>query len=126
MKLHTVQLAKWRKVKERGIELFDVTHKSGNRTFAPNPDFLYAYKRGEITWDEYRERFIAHMRDTLRFDRLSWKLLAEKEEVAIACYCRECVDDVCGVYCHRFILCELLEKLCKKENISFEYMGEIR
>ena len=122
MKLHTIQLAKWRVAKKKGIELVDVTLKSGDKTFAPDADTLYGYKNSNKTVDDvavYCVKFRDLMNLSYRKNPEAWEALCRKEEVAIACYCRA------GNFCHRTILVEYLEKVCKKLGIPFEYMGEL-
>lgn len=102
-KLHTVQLAKWRLVRELGIHLLDITAKSGNPAFAPRYADLMAYKHHEMTWEEYEARYRLKMRESQRDAPQEWfKLLELPQQVALACYCPV------GQKCHRFIFRDIL------------------
>ncbi len=123
MKLHTIQLGKWRTAKKKGIELIDVTLKSGDTRFSPDKETLYSYKGSKQIVDDqavYCVRFRELMNKSYRENPEAWEEMCRKEEVAIACYCKA------GAFCHRVILVEYFEKVCKKLGIEFEYMGELK
>ena len=44
MKIYTIQISKWRKAEQLGVQFKDVTVKSGDKLFAPTWDFLMEYK----------------------------------------------------------------------------------
>lgn len=119
MELYTVQLAKWRLVKAKGIPLVDITLRSGNRCFAPTPKLLGDYKAGRITAEEYRSEYYRLMRTSYRVNAAQWDKLLRQPKVAIACYCKA------GAFCHRLLLKEMIEKACAAEGIPFSYKGEI-
>lgn len=119
MIVQSVQLAKWRKLKAANIKLLDTTVKSGDPIFAPSWDIVLAVKRGEITEEQYTERYIELMRKSYFANREKWhSVMKDEEEVAIACYCTP------GKFCHRHLLIDIFKKLCEKHNIPFEYRGE--
>lgn len=120
MKWYTVAIPQWRKAKALGIELFDITVKSGDQRFAPYPDVLWAYKRGEVTDEQYTEVY----REKLRKQLLSTpevfeELLEGTEPKAVACYCRA------GKFCHRHIYIDVMSEIAEDNGIAFEYCGEI-
>lgn len=119
MQLYTVSINKQDYAEIRGIELYDVTVKSGDKRFAPNWDFLMSYKRGEINEEEYTEKFYTLMRDSFSEHKGFWLDLLSKESLAIACYCKA------GKFCHRHLLVSIFEKVCKQYNIPFNYKGEL-
>lgn len=119
MRLWTIQLARWRLAKELGVELLDITVKSGEQTFAPGKDALYAYKRGELTDDQYTELYRKKMNQSLKENPERWLEVIGKDELVIACYCPA------GKYCHRCLLVGFFEKLCKHHEIAFKYEGEM-
>lgn len=120
MKLHTVQLGRWRLAKNLNIPLLDVTLKSGDRTFSPTPELLSAYKAGEITDKEYTVRFKKLMELSYKENKQRWLEVCKMEEVAIACYCGS------GNFCHRKLLVSMFRKVCKANAImGFTYVGEL-
>jgi uncharacterized protein YeaO (DUF488 family) len=113
IKLWTVQLAKWRLVRELGIHLLDITAKSGNPAFAPNYGDLRARKYGGMEWEEYERRYRLHMRETQRDQPDEWLKLTElPENVALACYCPA------GAKCHRFLFREILTEYLGRHNVE--------
>lgn len=119
MILHTVQIAQWRKVKALGIDFIDVTLKSGLKWLAPTPELLYPYKMGQITDKEYTDRFYNLMRQRYIEDKQRFIDFINQGEICIACYC------TAGKFCHRYLLVDILRKLCVEFNIPFTYQGEI-
>lgn len=119
MKVYTVQIAQHRLVKEMGLPLFDITLKSGNRAFSPDSSLLHQYKRNHIGPDEYTSRFYGLMRTSYKVQEREWDKLLDHEEVALACYCRA------GCFCHRYLMVDILRKICERAQKPFEYMGEI-
>lgn len=118
MILYTCSLSKWRVAKERGIPLFDVTIKSGDKHLAPDWDFLMDYKKFKDE-DAYRVKFVAKMRDSYMENKLHWLGYCYMKEVVFACYCPE------GCFCHRHLLVEMFDKVCKKNKIRFTRGGEL-
>lgn len=119
MKLWTVQIAKWRLCKTRGVEMIDTTVKSGNPIFAPSWDIVARVKAGTLTEDGYTEQYYAMMRESFRRHPAEWRAMCEQAEVAIACYC------TAGKFCHRHLLKDMLERACRHFGIPFEYQGEL-
>lgn len=53
MIVHTLQMAKWRLASKHGFAVVDATVKTGDVKLAPTWDMVLAYKKGELTEDEY-------------------------------------------------------------------------
>lgn len=117
--IYTVQMAKWRKCKELGIELIDTTVKSGDPIFAPTWDIVSAVKEGRITPEQYTEVYLELMRKSFKEHRDAWLALLSKPVIAIACYCKT------GAFCHRHLLLSYLEKACQFFGIPYTLAGEI-
>ena len=120
MRLHTFQLAKWRNVVALGIPYLDTTVKTGNSIFAPNWDIVMRVKSGAISEVEYTDRYKQLMRESFLANKLEWLETIKAPELAVACYCPS------GRFCHRLILVELLEALCRAHSVPFEYAGELQ
>ena len=108
-----------RLAKAKGIFLLDSTAMSGIQQFAPEFRFVKMYKRGEITEEAYTDLYHTKMAESqLRYPKY-WDNIANKKQVAIACYCKA------GQFCHRILLIELIIDYYKKKGIEAVYMGEI-
>ena len=118
MKLWTGQMSKFRKCIELEIPYLDTTVKTGNKAFAPSWDFLMKYKEDK---DEqaYIDKFIPKMRQSYLDNRGDWDWLLSQAEVCILCYCSK------DKFCHRKLLVDIIEKVCKHRGIVFEYKGEL-
>lgn len=112
-------MAQWRRCKALGVELIDTTVKSGDPVFAPLWDMVRAVKAGEITEVDYTEQYHSLMRASWKKNRAQWEALLSKDKIAIACYCKA------GAFCHRHLLVEYLEAVCKYLNIEYTLGGEI-
>lgn len=119
MKIWTIQLAKWRAARARGIPLLDTTVKSGDHAFAPSWDIVMAIKRGEIGEQEYRTHYIDILRASWKLERERWEEVLNMDEVALACYCAK------GHFCHRHILKEAFINVLKTRNLPYEDCGEL-
>lgn len=120
MDLYTIALSQWRKAKERNIELIDITVKSGILVFAPEPSVLWAYKRGEVTDDQYTELYIKRMGEQFRASPEVFQSFLEKEgPVAVACYC------AAGKFCHRHLFMGYIRALGDDNGYTVRYCGEI-
>lgn len=119
MKLHTLQLGKWRVAKARGIPYLDITIKSGQVAFAPTWEMVAGSKSGQMTEAQYEQEYRRLMASSQEHYHEQWEKLLHTEEIAICCYCRK------GTFCHRYLLKDILETECKKRGIPFEYLGEL-
>jgi uncharacterized protein YeaO (DUF488 family) len=115
-------MSSWRKAKSLNIPFYDVTVKSGDKIFAPSWDILMKYKSNDNILEResvYIEAFTKHMRESYKNNKQYWIDFLSQEEVAIACYCKA------GSFCHRKLLVNMFEKVCRIHNIDFEYIGEL-
>ena len=119
MELYTVQLAQWREAKKKGIHLLDTTVRSGEAWLAPTWEMVLAIKDGSISEEAYRKLYVDRMVGSYHAHQDLWLSLIKMDKIAIGCYC------AAGKFCHRHILRELLEGLCRKQNIPFTYGGEL-
>lgn len=120
MKIYTIQLAKRKRAEERGIPLLDITVKTGlSSGFAPTWEMVWGSKGGTLSNGEYTKQYYALMRLSYLHHREKWLSILHQDNVAIACYCRT------GVFCHRHVLKEILEKVAKIHQIEFIDGGEI-
>lgn len=97
----------------RGEDRLNITVKSGDKTFAPEWDMVMGHKRGDLSDEEYTNKYVELMKKSLKENPEKWKNLMNKEKVVLTCYCKE------GKFCHRILLAKMLEKSGAK------YMGEI-
>jgi hypothetical protein len=118
--LFTVQLSKWRLVRELGVTLLDITAKSGVTAFAPLFDDVMAYKRGALSEEEYTRRYLGRMRHSRRDQPKEWervKTLSDK--IALACYCKA------GAFCHRHLFMDLIGDYLKDAHFEVKHAGEL-
>lgn len=118
LEIYTIQMGKWRDLKDTDIELFDITLKSGNQAFSPNPRMLGAYKRGEQSEDEFIQLYRNAMEVSFEEVPGEWEALVKKDKVALACYCSK------EGFCHRYLLVNILMEKAKELNVSIIYNGE--
>lgn len=116
--MYTIQLAKWRNIKDTGIELIDTTVKSGLPEFSPTWDMVTGIKQGTLTEQEYTSLYLAKMRQSYKDHIDKWIGLLSKPSFAIACYCKE------GVFCHRHLLAQYLLKVAQYHGITIMFKGE--
>lgn len=122
--LWTVQIAQWKKVKQPGMRLLDITVKSGVKAFAPDWDNLKLYKAGQMSEEEYTERYVDKMYETQQTERYLWDHLSVYPHVAYACYCAS------GVFCHRHVFARLakghLERMGWVPKLMGEFTGDLQ
>lgn len=122
MKLMTIQLAKWRKVQPPML-LVDTSVNSGNPLLAPNWPLLQSYKSGLTTDEEYEKEFkrAIKIRWMVNHDfvNLVSHMIHEPNIQVLGCYCPA------GTFCHRHLLVDFFKLYCEKNNIEFEYLGEL-
>jgi len=73
------------------------------RSLGPSRDLLHGFKRGEISWDAYKERYLQEMQEEQakgEIRRLA--ILAQRETVTILCVCKD------ESRCHRTLLRDLI------------------
>ena len=101
-----------------GPDRYDVTVKTGRPAFAPSWGMVMGYKRGELSEKAYTSLYKDLMRRSYRANRQAWMNLIEKDEVTLVCFCKA------GTFCHRLLLVDLLEKVCRRHGVPFMAMGE--
>jgi uncharacterized protein YeaO (DUF488 family) len=111
--LYTAQIGKY-----KGPDAYDVTVKSGDINFAPTWDMVKAWKAGEITWENYSQRYRELMLRSYKRNQRAWQEILEKGVLTLLCYCR--ADD----HCHRYLLADFLSKLGEKSGINVINEGE--
>lgn len=121
--LWTLQLAQWRRASALGIELIDITTKSGDARFAPGWDIIQLVKRvpeltqaGIDTYTKlYRERMLASYRNY----ESRWLEILAKDAVALACYCPP------NTFCHRHLLVDYFKKVGEHHGVVINMRGEL-
>ena len=106
-------------VRTKDPDAFDITVKSGHKSFAPTWDMVNGYKSGKISESEYTELYINMMRESWHWKNADWKKLLSRKRVVLTCYCP--AED----FCHRKILAKLLVKCGKYLKLNVQYKGEI-
>jgi hypothetical protein len=116
----TIQIAKWRVARDKNIYFLDTTAKSGVLAFAPNFSDVMAYKRGEMSEEEYTRIYIERMALSQRLFPLKWQSIVKRPQIAFACYCPE------GKFCHRHLLVNEVEKYFTPQGYEILRMGELK
>lgn len=94
-------------------DAYDITWKSGDRTFAPSWKILRpvldARKEGRvlsnIEWHEYAGAYVEEMRGSLRAHPDAWAALLARPRAVLTCYCTN------PKRCHRTLLGLMLGRL---------------
>lgn len=106
--------------------VLDTTFKTGSgigATLAPTKELVYAHKYHGGSWESYTRGYFRILADRAPYHRQEWEsLITEERTVVIKCYCNSDMKP----HCHRYLLVEVFENLCKRRGIPFEYIGEIR
>lgn len=134
MELFTIQMGKRFEAQKRKLRVVDTTVKSSDRLFAPTWAMVMEHKAavaeheaGRMTDEELKAVNDAYTAAYRRMMIQSWvksrdrweEILKSDEPIAISCYCQA------GKFCHRLLLKDIFEELCKKLEIPFEYFGEL-
>jgi uncharacterized protein YeaO (DUF488 family) len=120
MRIFTIQVGKWRLAKQHDIFFLDTTVKSGYSLFAPTWDMVMGHKHGTLLDEEYKKLYRDMLIRSWKERREEWlKVLKDETPTALACYCKP------GAFCHRLLLKDFLQQLCKQLDIPFEYYGEL-
>lgn len=95
----------------RDPDAFDVTRKSGDRTFAPSDElFLRMFRlkhrglAGYNAWRDYCASYAAEMERSRATHPARWEALLARERVVLTCYCDH-------GNCHRVLLARILATL---------------
>lgn len=121
IEIWTMQLGQWRKARARDIHVLNITAmgSGGIDAFAPDPDEVTRYKRGETSEDDYTDLYLARMKRTKILQPEKWAQLNKMERVAVACYCRR------GVFCHRHLFTPLMKENLVERGYEVVLHGEI-
>lgn len=119
LEVWTIQMAKWRLARSRGVHLVDITAKSGVGAFAPDFDLVMAHKRGELSDSDYSDAYRAKMGWTQLNVPQAWESLLAKQEIAAACYCPP------FQFCHRLLFVEILTDYLKDHGCAVIPKGEL-
>lgn len=115
----TLQLAKWRLAAESGIEILDVTAKSGVAAFAPSFKDVMNYKSGHLSEAMYTDIYLHRMRDSRNNHPGEWRKLTKSKRTAIVCYCAE------GKFCHRHLFVQEYKAYLEKLGHTVVVHGEL-
>lgn len=119
LKIHTIQIAQWRKAQRKGIRITDTTVRSGLKWLAPNWQIVLDIKQKRITEAEYLVVYKELMKKSqVEYPEL-WDELIKQETLCLACYCPH------GVFCHRHCLADMVKEYAEQRNIGSEILGEI-
>jgi len=120
VELYTISLSQWRKARDRGITLIDITVKSGLRVFAPEDAVLWAYKRGEVSDEDYTELYLKRLQEQFRASpEVFEQFLMNEGPVAVACYC------AAGKFCHRHVFVPFIKLVADDNGCPLTLCGEI-
>ena len=115
----TIQMGQWRLAKDAGIELLDITAKSGIPQFAPDYSNVILFKNNQLTKEEYTTRYETKMRWSFRGYPEVWAKLKEHKNVAVACYCKP------GEFCHRHLFAKMMQAYLVKYRFKVNLKGEL-
>lgn len=118
VEVYTIQMARWRVLKNTGIEIIDITLKSGDRRFAPDSQLFNDYRYNGLSDQDYKDRFTNLMRQRYRQDPYLFDELLGRDKIALACFCGG------DKPCHRYLVEDMMSKVAKSRNINYEYKGE--
>jgi len=130
MEVMTIALGQWRLARRYGVNMVDTTVKSGHSIFAPSWDIVLGHKAGRVSDEEYTAEYRRLMNKSWHEHRDQWlEFIGQTEPLALACYCTAKsathVHPDGSFFCHRFLLKDILEKLCHAKGIPFHYYGEL-
>lgn len=121
--LYTVQIARWRLAKEKGVTLVDTTVKSAPKSgygfLAPSWDIVMGIKRGEISEDEYTDAYLTMLDESQARYPDQWEALLTLPTIAFACFCSS------GQFCHRHLLYNYFHAYAKVRGVALRLCGEI-
>jgi hypothetical protein len=117
------------RINYRGAGLvLNTTVKSGcglGKQYAPTWAMVMGYKKGRITWVQYTEQYTALMRERYRTDPEQFVRPLHQDHIVLCCY--RYVDlKTSPLYCHRFLLKDILLKLAAYQQIDAEYIGDFQ
>ena len=82
-----------------------ITHHEWIKDFAPPPKLIGSFKRGEILWKEYREKYLEFLRALGQKEKVQkFAQRCRQEKITLACV-EEKPD-----FCHRRLLAQELQR----------------
>lgn len=120
MRLYTVYRRRKGLAEKEGIPILDVSTNSGMAILTPYRSDVELLDMGNITDEEYIQRYRAKLRKHYRENISFWRSLAHTKAIAIMCERAE------GPLANRFHVRDQLFTACKELKIPFEKLhGEL-
>jgi hypothetical protein len=95
-----------------GAVIINVTRGAGS-VLGPSWDLLNDWRAKRITWDEYVQRFVKEMDNSLARDMMvSVGNLAKTKDVYLVCFERK-------GNCHRFLLVDMINRLTAPASVDY-------
>jgi len=115
-------MARWRQAEDLGYRFLDTTFmtgvKAGNAAFAPEEEWVRAYKAGEMPTGEYVSLYEEKLGRTIDTHKDDWKSLLHASTLVVACYCPA------GQFCHRHPFVDFLKVWADSQGVTVVNMGE--
>ena len=119
MEIYTIQMGKWRRAKELGIEFIDTTWRNGNVAFSPIKEIVHGIKYSGLSQEEYTRRYNEILDVKQVEHQAEWDRVVRLERVVVACMCRA------GVFCHRHNLKDRLMRYAEAQGLTAVDAGEL-
>lgn len=110
----------------QGPSGLDITVKSAKgigEILAPTWVLVGGYKHWEgktpLTDEQYTDRYLDLLRTRYRANEQAFTEIIQREHVVLLCYCRT------GVFCHRHLALDVLEKIAHAKGLPFARGGEL-
>ena len=104
----------------------DITVKSATgpgQVLAPTWALVGGYKNWQgyvpLTEQQYTETYLDLLRVRYRANEQAFIEIIQREHVVLLCYCRA------GVFCHRYLALEVLEKIACAKGLPVQRGGEL-
>jgi uncharacterized protein YeaO (DUF488 family) len=110
--------AAWQK---KGWTAIDVTVKSASpkaKVLAPTWNMVMGYKKGTLSWEEYKEQYAEILEKAQQEERSRWENTLKRDKVVFLCYCPK------GANCHRLLLAAEFKRFGKSINVEVELIPE--
>ncbi len=111
---------------QSGETVLDITAKSGKGLgafFAPPWKLVMASKRGEITWEEYTERYRALLWERYRDNPQIFRTLLNTKNPVLCCYCKD--THTTTRHCHRYLLLDFVKSIASEFGWVVADGGEV-
>ena len=104
-------------------DALNITVKSAStpegKALAPTWDMVMKSKRGEITWEQYTERYLDLLRKRYAQDKTPFLNILNRDRVVLTCYCTD------WKHCHRFLAMQVLQKIAVHHGYTITLDGEL-